>query len=90
MSELGPADKILCQGYDSDKVTDEEDEVDPVELPHLKSLSEAITCLGDICEFLESSGYTKEANSSNSLLDSLAKLFCTSETKQTSITDYFS
>jgi len=33
MSELGPADKIMCRGYDSDEVTDDEDEVDPVELP---------------------------------------------------------
>ena len=54
-----------------------------------KSLSEAIACLGDVCDFLESKGYTREASSSHALLDSLASLHCSSQTRQTSITEYF-
>ena len=52
-------------------------------------LNEAISYLGDISDFLENRGYTKEANSSHSLLDDLARLHCASLTKQTSVTDYF-
>ena len=62
----------------------------PEQLPRLKSLSEAVTCLGGICDFLASRGYASEARSSNGVLDSLAKLHCVSQTKQTSITHYFS
>ena len=54
-----------------------------------KSLSEAIACLRDVCDFLESKGYTREASSSHALLDSLASLHCSSQTRQTSITEYF-
>ena len=75
---------------DSDKDSDGEGpnamEVPP---PHLKSLNEAISCLGDISDVLENGGYTKEANSSHSLLGDLARLHCASLTKQTSFTDYF-
>ena len=73
----------MTDGEDTD-----EDEADPVELPRLKSLSEALTCVGDICDFLESRTYAKVANNSNALRDKLVKLYCTSQTKQTANTDY--
>ena len=38
---------------DSDEATKDGYEDDPVELPFLNSLSEAITCLGGICNFFE-------------------------------------
>ena len=90
MSELGPVDKVMSQDDDSDEITDYEHEDDLEQLPGLKSLCEAITCLGDICDFLKTRGYTSEANNSSGLLDNLAKLHCTSQTKQTPITHYFS
>ena len=43
MSELGPEQKILRPDDDSIEVTKNEDENDPVKMPRLKSLSEAIT-----------------------------------------------
>ena len=74
-----------------DDASDEDSDGDTVEkpAPYLRSLGEAISYLEDICDFLENRGYTKEANSSNSLLDDLSKLHCASLTKQTSITEYF-
>ena len=86
MSELGPANKLMCPDEDSD-----DEDSDPMEVPppRLKSSDEAISCLGDICDFLEYRGYTKEANNSNALLNDLARLHCVSLTKQTSIIDYF-
>ena len=42
-SELGLKDKVMCLDDDSDEDTDV-DEADPVKLPRLKSLSEAINC----------------------------------------------
>ena len=90
MSDLRPANKLMCPDDDSDEDSDGEGpnamEVPP---PCLKSLNEAISCLGDISDFLENRGYTNEANSSHSLLDDLARLHCASLTKQTSVTDYF-
>lgn len=90
MSDLGPANKLMHSDDDSDEDSDSEDsntmEVPP---PRLKSLSDAISCLGDISDFLENKGYTKEASSSHSLLDDPVRLYCASLTKQTSVTDYF-
>ena len=49
MSEFGLADKVMCPDDDSNAVTDNDDEGknkdDPVKLPHLESLREAIACL---------------------------------------------
>ena len=73
MPELGSADKVMCLNDDRDKVTEDEDQDDPVTLPHHNSLSEAVTCLGDICDFLKSRGYTKDENDFNALLNCLAK-----------------
>lgn len=87
MSELGPVNKLMCPDDASDEDSDGDTMEEPA--PHLKSLGEAISCLEDVCNFLEKRGYTKEANSSNSLLDDLSRLHCASLTKQTSITDYF-
>ena len=50
--------------------------------PRLEGLSEAISWLGDISDFLENRGYTKETNSSHSLLDDLARLHCASLTNR--------
>ena len=90
MSELGPTNKFTHLDGDSDEDSDDEDS-EPIEVPppRLNSVPEAMSCLGEICEFLEYRGYTKEVNSSNTLLDDLARLHCASLTKQTSITDYF-
>ena len=85
MSDLGPANKLMCLDDDSSEDSDGEDanamEVPP---PRLKS-----SCLEDLCDCLENRGFTKEANSSHSLLDDLARLQRASLTKQTSVTDYF-
>lgn len=83
-SSLVPTD------VDSSEGSDDEDS-DPMEvpLPHFKSLDEAISYLGDIYNFLENRGYTKEANSSNTLSDALARFHCASVIKQTSITNHF-
>ena len=91
MSELLPVNKFMCPNDDSDEDSNNEysDPMEEVPSPCLKSLDKAIFCLGDICDFLEHRGYTKEANSSNALLDSLARLHCTSLTKETSITNFF-
>ena len=44
MSELGPAEKMMCPDNDSDEATnDDEDEPTPIEMPCLKSLSQAIS-----------------------------------------------
>ena len=93
MSELGPADKLLCPDDNSDDADSNDEDATSMEEspPRLKCLDEAISCLGDICDLLENRGYTNEANSSNALLDDLAILRCASMllTRQTSITDYF-
>ena len=91
MSEHGPVNKFTCPDDDSDEDSNDEfpDPMEEVPPSHLKSVDEGISCLGDICDFLEHRGYTKEANSSNALLDSLARLHCASLTKQTWITGYF-
>ena len=86
MSDLGPANKLVCPESNSDY---EDANAWEDTSPRLKSFDEAISCLGDICNFLENKGYTKEANSSHSLMDDLAKLHCASLTKQTSISNYF-
>ena len=89
MSELGPAIKIVCPDDDSDVSSDEDDTIMEEPPLCLKNLDEVISCLGDVCYFLETRGFTKEANSSNSLLDDLARLRCSPLImKQTSITDY--
>ena len=69
MSDLGPANKLVCPESNSDEDSDYEDANTWEDTsPHLKSFDEAIPCLGDICNFLENKGYTKEANSSYSLM----------------------
>ena len=75
---------------DSDEATKDGYEDDPVELPFLNSLSEAITCLGGICNFLKNRGYiyTTKANNLNALLDCLAKPYCTPQTMQTCNSEY--
>ena len=66
MSELGPADKLLYPDDDSDDAdtNDEDEDEDATAMeespPRLKCLDEAISCLGDICDFLENRGYTKQ------------------------------
>ena len=61
MSELGPADKVMYVDNDCDEATDDDkDEATPTEVPRLKSLSEAFAC-PDVCDFLESKGYTRES-----------------------------
>ena len=77
MSDLGPANKLVCSESNSDEDSDCDD-ANTLEdaSPHLKSLDEAISCLGDICNFLEDKGYTREANSSHALMDDLARLHC--------------
>ena len=50
-------ERILCPDDDSDEVTNDEYEDDLVKLPCFNSLSEAITHLGDICNFLKSTGW---------------------------------
>lgn len=68
MSDLGPANKLVCSESNSDEDSDCDD-ANTLEdaSPHLKSLDEAISYLGDICNFLEDKGYTREANSSHAL-----------------------
>ncbi len=83
--------KLTCSDIDSDEDCSDDEDPDPMEvpLPRLQSFDVAISYLGDICDLLEHRGYTKEANSSNTLLDDLARLHSASLTKQKSITDYF-
>ena len=80
MSELGPADKLLCPDDNSDDADSNDEDATAMEEspPRLKCLDEVISCLDDIRDFLENRGYTKEANSSNALLDDLARLRCAS------------
>ena len=68
MSELRPVDKIMYPDDDSDEVTDDEHEYNPVNLLRLKGRSKANIYLGDICDCLESRGYTSEAKSSKGLI----------------------
>ena len=74
---------------DSDVSSNEDNTVMQEPSLRLKNLDEVISCLGDVCDFLETRGFSKEANSSNSLLDDLARL-CYSPLimKQTSVTGF--
>ena len=84
MSDLASANKLMCPDDDNDVDSDGGDANTLEEpQPRIKSLDEAISCLGDILDFLENRGYTKH---SHSLLDDLARLHCASLTKQTLIT----
>ena len=56
MSDLGPANKLVCPESNSDLYEDTNAWEDTS--PHLKSFDEAFSCLGDICNFLENKGYT--------------------------------
>ena len=90
MSDLAPANKLMCPDNDNDIDSEGEDANTLKEpQPRIKSIDEAISCLGDILDFLENRGYTKEANHSHSLLDDLVRIHYASLTKQASITDYF-
>lgn len=63
MSEFGPANKLTCPDDDSDEEDANAMEERP---PRLKSLDEAISCLGGICDFVLYQG-SKQLKYSRSL-----------------------
>ena len=56
MSELDLVDKLLRPDDDSDEEPEDEDQDEPAHLPRFRRFSETITCLKDICDFLEDRG----------------------------------
>ena len=90
MSELGPQGKDMCRDRDDnddDELYAEDIEPPP---PRLKHLTEVISCLEDVCSYLEQNSHTTEATKSDELLNAVAKLQCSAgKTVQSSITDFW-
>ena len=83
LAQIGPtSSKQHCQGdirvsTSGDEEEEEEEESTVVE-PRLKSLSESLTSLKDVFEFLDYKGFTEEATQVMSLVSTVASL-CHSE-----------
>ena len=74
MDSLGPNSKIPSIDSDSDPEEDTTDKEEPV--PRIKTFHEAITTIEDVRTFLESKGYTSEANVTDTLINSVVRLQC--------------
>ena len=72
--------------------TEFEEESTDLPCTKLHNLPEAITCLEDVRQFLERSGYTCESTETMSLINSLTRLHSLNLTKsarQSSLLEYF-
>ena len=86
LAEIGPSSsKSLCtedtDGEKSNVETESEEESTDLPCTKLHNLPEAITCLEDVHQFLERSGYTCESTETMSLISSLTRLHSLNLTK---------